>query len=82
MELRKFIATTIREYLNEQVLTEDISVFGIEKETDKALFVKIPYWLETGKDKPKHEQKELKLWLPKSQIKNIWNNIKKFHLDI
>jgi Zn-dependent protease with chaperone function len=46
MELRKFIATTIREYLNEQVLTEDVSVFDIEKETDKALFVKIPYWLE------------------------------------
>jgi hypothetical protein len=70
MELRKFIATTIREYLNEQVLTEDVSVFDIEKETDKALFVKIPYWLETGKDKPKHEQKELTLWIPKSQIKN------------
>lgn len=70
MELRKFIQTTIREYLNEEILKENVSTFDVEKETDKALFVKIPYWLETGKDKPKHEQKELGLWIPKSQIKN------------
>ena len=70
MELRKFIQTTIRDYLNEEILKENVSTFDVEKETDKALFVKIPYWLETGKDKPKHEQKELGLWIPKSQIKN------------
>lgn len=70
MKSPKILRIIINENLNCQKLVEDVSLFTTEKETDKALFVKIPYWLETGKSKVQHEQKELNLWIPKSQIKN------------
>lgn len=54
----------------------NITTFSIEKETEKAVFVSIPYWLETNREKSKHIQKELTLWVPKSQIQEntipIW----------
>jgi hypothetical protein len=44
--------------------------FTIESETDKAVYVNIPYWLETNNRTSKHVQKILKLWVPKSQFVN------------
>jgi len=61
------------------IQSPNITIFSVEKETEKALFVKIPYWLKTNKDKSKHLQKDLGLWVPKSQI--IENTIPMWVVD-
>lgn len=59
---------TIKEIITEEIINKKNYI--IEKETEKAIFVKIPYWLETNKLKSKHEQRYLEFWVPKSQIQN------------
>lgn len=38
------------------------------KETEKAIFAKVPYWEATGEDKKKHKQLYYECWIPKSII--------------
>lgn len=42
--------------------------YTIEKETEKALFIKVPYWKPTDCSKKKHQQLHLKSWIPKSVV--------------
>jgi hypothetical protein len=66
-DLRQFIKTTIREFLNENAINNEvITNYKVEKESEKASMVIVPY--VTGKG----DEKSIKLWVPKSVL--IKNN--------
>lgn len=43
-------------------------LYEVLKETEKALFIKVPYWKPTDCSKKKHQQLHLTSWIPKSVV--------------
>lgn len=47
---------------------ENVANYTIKKETEKAIYVSIPFWVPTNEYKKKHENRKYECWVPKSLI--------------
>ncbi len=65
------------------VTTSNIDVqnsftFDVIKETEKAVYAKVPYWKPTPSNKPKHEQLFFECWIPKTVLESDYYKLLNF----
>jgi hypothetical protein len=53
-------------------------LYEVQNETEKALYIKVPYWKPTDSSVKKHKQLYLLLWLPKSVVARGDGDLKDF----